>query len=254
MLEKERMRKADVFSGAAIFLFGAWIVSQALKMPMKDSWGGVMNVWYVSPALLPLFVGSMIMLLGGMLCRFALKTIGASEFGKTVRGLLSHELVGVLTSDSNIRLYAIAVLFVSLVFVNLPRVDFFLCSFLFLIPFITMFFFYDDAVLKRLLFFYLTGEMVLVFCLLLGLGKRADGSPALGPDIIVCCLIFAYCLYAWRLIRCVPEYRKKYRTSLLVGIATPLIIGPIFKYFLMVPLPKEGLVVAFMDMIRYLDF
>ncbi len=254
MLEKEKMRKADVFSGAAIFLFGAWIVSQALKMPMKDSWGGVMNVWYVSPALLPLFVGSMIMLLGGMLCRFALKTIGPSEFGKTVRGLLSHELVGILTSDSNIRLYAIAVLFVSLVFVNLPRVDFFLCSFLFLIPFITMFFFYDDALLKRLLFFYLAGEMVLVFCLLLGFGKGTGGSPALALDILVCCLIFAYCLYAWRLIRRVPDYRKKYRTSLLVGIVTPLIIGPIFKYFLMVPLPKEGLVVAFMDMIRYLDY
>jgi hypothetical protein len=254
MLEKEKMRKADVFTGAAVFLFGAWIVSQAFKMPMKDSWGGVMNVWYVSPALLPLFVGSMIMLLGAMLCRFALKTIGLSEFRKTVRWVLSPEIAGVLTSDATMRFYAIAVLFLTLVFVNLPRVDFFLCSFLFLIPFVTMFFFYDDAVLKRLLFFYLACEMGLIFCFFLGLGKVSDGSMAIGPDIVVSCFVIGYCGYTWRLIHRVPGYRKKYRTSLLVGIVTPLIIGPIFKYFLMVPLPKEGLVVAFIDMIRYLDF
>jgi hypothetical protein len=57
MMEKERLRKADVFCGGIIFLFGAWIVWQAFNMPMKDSWGGVQNVWFVSPALFPLFVG-----------------------------------------------------------------------------------------------------------------------------------------------------------------------------------------------------
>ena len=41
MLEKEKLRKADVYSGIVIFLFGAWIVWQASKMPMKDSWGAV---------------------------------------------------------------------------------------------------------------------------------------------------------------------------------------------------------------------
>ena len=67
MLEKEKLRKADVYSGIIIFLFGAWVVWQATKMPMKDSWGGVQNVWFVSPALFPLFVGGMIMLLGLLL-------------------------------------------------------------------------------------------------------------------------------------------------------------------------------------------
>jgi hypothetical protein len=57
MLEIEKLRKADIFSGVIISLFGLWVVGQALKMPMKDSWGGVQNVWFVSPALFPLFVG-----------------------------------------------------------------------------------------------------------------------------------------------------------------------------------------------------
>ncbi len=47
MLEKDKLRKADIFSGSIISLFGLWIISQAVKMPMKDSWGGVQNVWFV---------------------------------------------------------------------------------------------------------------------------------------------------------------------------------------------------------------
>ena len=93
MLEKEKLRKADVYSGIVIFLFGAWIVWQASKMPMKDSWGGVQNVWFVSPALFPLFVGAMIMLLGLLLVRTALKTIGMKAFGHTLQWLLSQNLL-----------------------------------------------------------------------------------------------------------------------------------------------------------------
>ena len=33
-------------------------------MPMKDSFGGVMNVWYVSPALLPMIIGFAIIAAG----------------------------------------------------------------------------------------------------------------------------------------------------------------------------------------------
>ena len=82
MLEKDKLRKTDIYSGAAICLFGLWIILQALKMPMKDSWGGVQNVWYVSPAIFPLFVGCMIMLLGALLCRTALKMVGFKAFGE----------------------------------------------------------------------------------------------------------------------------------------------------------------------------
>ncbi|MGD8291189.1 MAG: hypothetical protein PVF37_05775, partial [Desulfobacterales bacterium] len=113
MLEKEKLRKADVYSGGAIFLFGLWIVLQALKMPMKDSWGGVQNVWYVSPAIFPLFVGCMIMLLGGLLCRTALKRIGFKAFTETVRWLSSKALLQFLNTVTNLRFYSIVVLFLS---------------------------------------------------------------------------------------------------------------------------------------------
>lgn len=111
MLEKDKLRKADAFTGIVFVLLGAWIVWQASKMPMKDSWGGVQNVWFVSPALFPLFVGAIIMLLGLFLFRTALKTIGLQAFGDTLRWLSSSKLFEFLNSVSNLRFYAIAVLF-----------------------------------------------------------------------------------------------------------------------------------------------
>lgn len=41
---------------------------------------------------------------------------------------------------------------------------------------------------------------------------------------------------------------------MLIALVTPLIVIPIFKYFLLVPMPHEGLIVKFLDKVWYLDF
>ena len=253
MLEKEKLRKADVFSGAVIFLFGLWIVSQALGMPMKDSWGGVQNVWYVSPALFPLFVGSMIMLLGALLTRTALKRIGYKEFQNTVRWLFSRDLFQFLNTLSNLRFYTIAVLFLSFVYLNIPRIDFFLSALLFLVVFITSFYFDDALLLKKLFFFYLAGVIFFIFYFILNINAPLAKLIPFPADILMICFIGAYCGYTWMQIRKEPVLRKKYRTAMIVALVTPFLVGIIFKYFLLVPMPAEGLVVTFLDYIWYLD-
>jgi hypothetical protein len=254
MLEKENLRKADVYSGIIIFLFGAWVVWQASKMPMKDSWGGVQNVWFVSPALFPLFVGGMIMLLGLLLVRTALKTIGLKAFGNTLQWLFSKELFQFLNSISNLRFYAIAALFLALVYLYIPRIDFFLSAFLFLTVFITMFYFDEAELLRKLFFFYLAGTVFFVIYF----AARIDGLLSqifpFAKDILALGFLLAYCLYAWRLIRHSPPLRKKYRIGLIVAFVAPLLVGSIFKYFLLVPMPAEGMVVALLDAIWYFEF
>ena len=254
MLEKEKLRKADIFSGLAIFLFGLFIVLMASEMPMKDSWGGVQNVWYVSPALFPLFVGGVIMLLGAMLTRTALKMAGIKALAETIHWLGSRDLFQFLTGDSVIRFYAIAVLFLSLVYLNLPRIDFFLSSILFLEVFITMFYFDDDQLLKKLFWFYLAGVGALIVYFAFGLDPVLSRHVPFAADILTICFILAYFIYAWALIRSNPPLRRKYRISLTVAVAAPFIIGPIFKYFLMVPMPTEGLIVAILDYFWYFEF
>ena len=254
MLEKEKLRKADVYSGAVIFIFGLWVVLQAVKMPMKDSWGGVQNVWYVSPAIFPLFVGCMIMLLGGLLCRTALKTLGFKAFAETVRWLSSKALMEFLNSIPNLRFYFIAVLLLSFVYLTIPRIDFFLSAVLFLAVFITSFYFDQAELLKKFFFFYLAGVIVLIIYFTLGLDEPLSGVVPFPADILVIVFIFAYCVYAWMLIRTNDVLRKKYRTAMIVAIASPLIVGMLFKYFLLVPMPAEGLVVSVMDYFWYLEF
>jgi hypothetical protein len=252
MIEKDKLRKADAYSGAVIFLFGLWIVFQALKMTMKDSWGGVQNVWYVSPALFPLFVGSMIMLLGALLTRTALKRVGFKEFNNTVRWLLSKALFQFLNSITNLRFYFIAVLLLSLVYLNIPRIDFFLCAFLFLVVFVTSFYFDDAVLLKKLFFFYLAGVIVLIVYFGVGLHETLAKTLPFPGDILAICFIVAYCVYAWMLIRKNPALRKKYRTAMIVAIVAPFFVGMIFKYFLLVPMPAEGLVVTILDYFWYM--
>lgn len=252
MLEKEKLRKADIYSGALIFLFGLWIVLQALKMPMKDSWGGVQNVWYVSPALFPLFVGAMIMLLGALLVRTALKRVGFKEFTNSVRWLMSKELFQFLNSTTNLRFYTIALLFLSFVYLNIPRIDFFLCAFLFLVVFITSFYFDDAIALKKLFLFYLAEVIVLIIFFSLGLQKIIAKTLLFPGDVLTICFIIAYCIYAWILIRKDSALRKKYRTAMIVAIVAPFLVGMIFKYFLLVPMPSEGLVVTILDYFWYM--
>ena len=254
MLEKDKLRKADIYTSVIIFFIGLWIVLQALKMPMKDSWGGVQNVWYVSPALFPLFVGCMIMILGVLLFRTAFKAVGLKEFIQTSRWLMSKALLQFLNTVSNLRFYAIAVLFFSFVYLTIPRVDFFLSATLFLIVFITSFYFDDTMLLKKLFFFYLAGVVILIVYYAVGLdGALAETVPFPG-DILVLCFTIAYTVTAWMMIRTNPVLRKKFRTALIVAVTTPFVLGMIFKYFLMVPMPSEGLVVTLIDYLWYLEF
>lgn len=254
MLEKDKLRKADVFSGIAIFLFGAWIVWQATKMPMKDSWGGVQNVWFVSPALFPLFIGAMIMLLGFLLSRTALKTIGIKTFGNTLQWLFSRNLFQFLNSLSVLRFYAMTVLFLSFVFLNIPRIDFFLSAVLFLSVFITMFYFDDSVLLKKLFFFYLAGTIFFIAYFASPLDALLRGILPFAKDILALVFILSYGLYAWKLIRGNPVWRRKFRIGLIVAVVAPFAVCPIFKYFLLVPMPSEGLVVALLDAIWYFEF
>jgi len=254
MMDKEKLRKADFFSGIIISLFGAWIVMQAFKMPMKDSWGGVQNVWFVSPALFPLFVGFVIVVLGALLSRTAWKKVGGKEIGAVIRWILSRSNIEFLASAPTIRFYAIVTLFLSFVYLTISRIDFFLGTILFLSVFITMFYIVDDGILRRLFFFYLAGVVVLIIYFALGVDSLLGNRVPHPGDLLAIVFISSYCLYAWMQVRANPSFRKKYRVGILIALVTPLIVIPIFKYFLLVPMPYEGLIVEFLDKVWYLDF
>lgn len=254
MLETEKLRKADIFSGTIISLFGLWVVGQALQMPMKDSWGGVQNVWFVSPALFPLFVGGIITLLGVALVVNALKTVGIAGLKDTLGWMISPELMRFLKSEAMIRFHAVVALLFSFVFLNISRIDFFMCSVLFLCAFIIMFYLDDPVLLIKMLRFYLVGTVGFILWFVLGVPGSLEAAVPYPSDWLTLGFTIFFCIYVFHLIRHRPRLLKKYKTGLVLSVAAPFTIGSIFKYLLLVPMPTEGLIVAVMDAIRYWDF
>ncbi len=248
-MEKQNLRKKDLATSVLIGLFGLWTLWQATNMPMKGSWGGVMNVWYVSPALFPLFVGVMLVLLSLILAYNALREIGWSGAREV------SQLFGVVlkssfwTAAANVRFMAILLVLFSYVFLCLPRVDFFPASILFLLGFILMFYPQEHDILRKLFAAYAL-VMVIVGGLLLA---NSEAHPYL-TDGGCLLLLPAFAGYAYRQLRINPILARRFWIALAVAIIGPFLIGPIFKYLLLVPLPFEGLVVELLDKVRYGEF
>jgi len=245
MMEKERLRRADCITGFLLIALGLFLLGVTLGMPMKDSYGGVMNVWYVSPALLPLFLNAMITLLGTVLLVQSIKDGGF----KYLRQSLSRRVK--VASAGNIRFAAILIALLSYVYLDLPRIDFFLTNALFLIMFISAFYFDDAALLNKLTLFYFLGNLVLLLLFLTGLDRLINGLFIYGMDVLALIFFLTYLFYTSRLVRSRGELRRKLRTTLMVSLIVPLIVCPTFRYFLLVPLPKEGGIIRLMNLIRY---
>jgi len=88
----------------------------------------------------------------------------------------------------------------------------------------------------------------------MGLSTALTPTLPYTSDWLTLVFIIAYCVYVWTLIRKNTRLRKKYKTSLILAVVAPFLIGFIFKYLLLVPMPKEGLIVALMDAIWYFEF
>ncbi len=251
MMDKEKLRKADFFSGGFITLFGMFVIVTSLGMPMKDSWGGVQNVWYVSPAIFPLFVGAMLVILGGMLIRTALKAIGFSGVATVVQYLLSSDFVGFLRRRETVRFYGIALLLFTFVFLMVPRVDFFLAAVLFLFVFFCMFYLDKSELLVKLMFFYCGGMAALLLVLLV-----AEPLATVLPhpaDWFVLAFTVVFGVVVRSRISGERQLDRKFTTAVLLAVTAPFLVGMIFKYFLLVPLPFEGLIVELLDLVWYAE-
>lgn len=253
MMKKEQLRKADIFSGSLIVLLGLFIIIQAFGMPMKDSWGGVQNVWYVSPALFPLLVGGMLTFLGLVLISIAYKTVHGAGVKSVLTFLLSRECVQFLQKTEVIRFYAIVFNLMVFVFLMVPRVDFFLGAILFLLISFFMFYLEDAKLLLRVFWFTVFITLFLGVFFGLGVGDTYADTLSFASDWIVIGFIASLCVFVGRSVKGSPEKIRKYRRSIIIAFVAPVTIGVIFKYFLLVPMPYEGLIVQLLDSIWYAE-
>jgi hypothetical protein len=245
MMGPEKIRKADFVTSIILQLFALWMLQQTLKMPMKDTFGGVRNVWYVSPALFPLCISIALFLLGSVLLVHSIRCGGAEQF---IQGLKQRRRG---LSDSSLRFIAILLALISFVYLYIPRIDFFLCILLFLLFFISTFYFDEVELLKKLTLFYGGGSLVFLLLFASGLSAKLIGAFKYSLDVLALLFFIACIVYTRVLVRGNEALRHKLRVTLVRTFVPPLLLVPVFRYFLMVPLPHEGGIIGIMNLIRF---
>lgn len=249
MMDNSKLRGADLITSVLFFLLGVWILFESFKMPLRDSYAGVNSEWYVSPALMPLIIGTAIILLaitifvhamkhGG---KEALKILWASGKGKK------------LLSDANIRYASVLLPLIAMVYMNLTMVDFFLTLVLYL-SFTISVFYIDDAKFMRSTFFFYAIEMAIL--LIISVFKLDVVFASVFTyllDIIALLMIVALTIWMKLQMRKVPDEKvtRKFRHAMLMTYIAPLVLVPIFRYVLRIPLPVEGGIVNLMSLIYY---
>jgi hypothetical protein len=245
-VEKIELRKKDYLTSMILVAFGVFVILYTVfTMPMKDTFSGVVNVWFVSPALFPLCIGAFIAQGGLVLMARAIRDGGARKFWEDFSAGEKRSW------DNTLRLLAILLPIFSYVYLNLPRVDFFLSTIFCLVVFTTFFYFDRQEVLKKLFRFYLVGCLVFLLLFSAGVHHMLNEFFPYFTDGLVFLFFLAYIYYCLTLMRGDPAQKRKLRLTLLTSLLTSLILIPSFKYFLLVPLPVEGGFIEIMNIIRY---
>lgn len=245
MMETRKLRKADFYTSIILILFGLWVLFEAVQMPMRGTYGGVKNAWYVSPALLPLIIGGFVIILGVTLLLFSIRQGGAADAIQSARQITWR------LSPANQRFLAIVIAFVALVYLYIPRVDFFLSIWLFL-SYITIAFYYDEQkLLLKLTMLYTI--VAAIFLILFGTGIAATLNSVFvySTDVIALVAAIGINFYAYILGRKEPEMRHRFRVAFAIGVLVPLLLVPLFRFGLLVPLPVEGGIVDLMSLIYF---
>jgi hypothetical protein len=111
---------------------------------MKGTYGGVSNVWYVSPAILPIMIGVLLIIFSAGILLRAVKEGGHKE----IISYFWAKLKGLPRNTEIRRIFIIWVWSSVYIFVMLGRINFFLATFLYLSPLMLIFYRPGGASLK----------------------------------------------------------------------------------------------------------
>ncbi|TXT50584.1 MAG: hypothetical protein FD137_300 [Spirochaetes bacterium] len=249
MMEKTKLRGADIATSSIFFLLGIYMVAEAFTMPLKDSYAGVDSVWYVSPALMPLIIGGAMILLSVFIFLHAKKEGGLAAF----KALFTRREKKIFWSDANMRYAAVLVPLLAMVYINITRIDFFLTIVLYLAFTIPVFYFDDPRVFRSMTKLYSAEMGFFLLLALFGLDKLLNGLFAYSLDLIAFAMIVSIILALLRMGEKYPETvtKKKFAQAMWMTWMTPVFVVPIFRFMLRVPLPVEGAVVNVMSFVYY---
>ena len=236
MEDKRALRKNDIVSGLLLFVVGAAMFAIATTYPMTENYGGVKNVWFVSPALFPLIIAALLMIFSLVLA------------GNGIRYLLAHPRAKGTASIRHERLYPflfITLTLVAFVYFYIPSVDFYIATLVYLFLFIANFF------VPGVFTLVLSGAVFVGAGLLFAIMAHLTPPESLVAQFWrdgLCTMLFAGLIaYAFR--RAMGNYgtRRALRTILATCLIFVTFMVTAFKFGVLIPMPREGLYCYYMD-------
>ncbi|MBU1176293.1 MAG: hypothetical protein KKH72_12885 [Alphaproteobacteria bacterium] len=222
----------DFIFSAIIIVFSIFVVANALTMPFSGTVGGVSTTWYESPGLLPLFVGTCLGTTGFIIFTKALKARGYDLF--------RHNLTK--TDPRAFLLSGLGIL--SYIFVLVTWFDFFLASMAFLLLYIGIYYLGGDVLKRQMIIIYYATIIVGALVFLTGLNEAANAGYEFSTDfLLVLCIAAQIVALVAHARRTGASAGKKVRLVIILALVFPAFLVPTFRYFLLVPMPHEGLVV-----------
>jgi hypothetical protein len=240
------LRKADFWSSLVLIAVSGAMLLQTLTFPLRGTYAGVRNAWYVSPALFPLIVSTMLILLGlGLLAR-SVRSGGAAAALDDLRHSPAKRFI-----RASAAFWIVGGAIGAYVYGFIPYVDFVAATALFLFCFTSGFHLAGSRAAHTLLAALIAGGLVLLAGALAGLmpGPRTTAAYVLDGAVWAAFVLAA--AFAFSVTFRVGELRRRFWQCFWTSLLTAFLLGAIFKYGLLVPLPREGVTVALMDPVFY---
>jgi hypothetical protein len=237
-IELLKKRRSDFYTGIVILAVAIAMLLESFTFPMQESYAGVQNVWYVSPALLPILVSGLLILLSVILIRKAIIDGGMQQAIEDFPNISKA-----MKSENFVRFFIITIYLEAYVYGLIPNSDFFICSMVFLMAFILPFY------LDRNELFAISFWPFSISALLIGIVSHLSMISTWSIDIILILNMAFISISSWLKVRSDNELVAKWRITLWTSILTPLFLIPAFKFGLLVPLPTEGIIIKLMESI-----
>ncbi|MEF2552967.1 tripartite tricarboxylate transporter TctB family protein [Aurantimonas sp. A2-1-M11] len=239
--------RADFWAGLVILGSATAMLAGSLSYPLQGTYAGVRNAWYVSPALFPLIIATGLIVLSLMLLARARRNGGTEAAMASIRHLRPGRM-----SERSATFWLTAALLVGYVYGLVPRVDFVAATALFLLAFTTLFHLTASAASRLILALFFIVVLAIGGAASLGYETGIRTSGALIVDAAIWLAVFGASAMLLVVDRTPEDVARHARQCVVLSLLAPLILGIVFKYGLLVPLPHEGLTIVGTDHVRAL--
>lgn len=238
-----RIRKADFWTSLILFGIAAGMIGSAMTMPLKESFAGVQNAWYVSPALFPLMIAGALLILATVLLCNSIRTGGAQAALAAIRRRAPGD------GDATARMLTSIAIIAAYVYGLIPRVDYVIATALFLQVFIAAFYIGRKEIMRLQTRAFL---LVAFPAFLTDLFRFYPTPGTLSRyllDLLVLVVTIGLALVTWRRLASDTVSRRRFSAVLATSAVVALLTGVSFKFGLLVPLPAEGAAVRALEAI-----